>query len=302
MSQQAYYGYDYPDEDVPRTSAAVIFMNWIGALTSISLIIGLGVWSFQLTMRDVSDVPVVRAIEGPLRIQPKDPGGELGTHKGLAVNSVQEGDASGDLADRVVLAPAPLRLSDEDVTIAEIRPLMRDGVLDGEPTNVSDVSASEDIDVEIDQRAAIEAAILEAVSEHGQDLSALAKLPGVKRSPRPKARLQVAALSEGVIRRDVADTADKYVDADPSEIVSGERLVQLGAFDDVEDAKSEWDALISKHGDLIGDRKRLIQEAESGGRRFYRLRMVGFETLSDSRRLCSALLARGTPCIPVTAR
>ena len=298
MSQQAYDGYDYPDDDEPRASFTTIFVNWVGAITSISLVIGLAVWSYQLTMRDVSDVPVVRAIKGPLRVQPEDPGGELATYRGLAVNSVQEGVDSGNLADRVVLAPTPLDLSDEDLAIAEIRPLNRDDLAE-QPTNVADVSATEG---DYDQKAAIEAAILAAVSEQQGELSDLARLPGVKISPRPKARTRVASLSARTAISESPEQTDGSVDLNPSEVPSGARLVQLGAFDDIDSAKRDWDVLISKHGDLIGDRKRLIQEAESGGRRFYRLRMVGFETLVDSRRFCSALLARGTPCIPVTAR
>lgn len=92
------------------------------------------------------------------------------------------------------------------------------------------------------------------------------------------------------------------VEIDPADVETGARLVQLGAFDDRDAAIKEWDYIVARHGDLIGERKRLIQEAESGGRSFYRLRMHGFDDLGDSRRLCAALLARGTPCIPVSAR
>ena len=60
--------------------------------------------------------------------------------------------------------------------------------------------------------------------------------------------------------------------------------------------------LLEKHGDLLEGKDRLVIEAESGGRKFYRLRAAGFNSLDESRALCSALLARGTPCIPVTAR
>ena len=46
----------------------------------------------------------------------------------------------------------------------------------------------------------------------------------------------------------------------------------------------------------------MIQEAESGGRTFYRLRALGFDDLSDARRFCSVLVAENADCIPVTAR
>ena len=87
-----------------------------------------------------------------------------------------------------------------------------------------------------------------------------------------------------------------------SSVPVGTRLVQLGAYDSETIAAIEWDALIGKHGDLLTGKKRLIQSAESGGRTFFRLRAMGFDGVEDSRNLCSALLARGTPCIPVSAR
>lgn len=79
-------------------------------------------------------------------------------------------------------------------------------------------------------------------------------------------------------------------------------MVQLGAFDNRKTAMQEWDNIVARQGDLIGNRKPVVEEATSGGRKFVRLRMVGFTNINDSRRLCAALLARGTPCIPVTAR
>ncbi len=287
MSEQAFLSYRDLDPPGYHTGILGALTNWLGAIVSVFLVVGLVFWGYQITMRDVTEVPVVRALEGPLRVQPDDPGGEIAAHQGLAVNTVQSDGTVGTPADQVVLAPPPIILSDEDLALADLRP---------EPMNLTDVSANTSA---IDEQAAIEAAVLEAVSEGAakEEINALAHLPGVKSSPRPKARVDVASL-------DVAGltAASVDVDVDPSTVLTGTRMVQLGAFDDRTAAIAEWDIIIDRHGDLIGPRKRLIQEAESGGRSFYRLRMVGFESLSDSRRLCSALLARGTPCIPVTAR
>ena len=44
--------------------------NLAGAAVSLALIVGIGIWGYKLIMRDVSGVPVVRAAEGPMRIQP----------------------------------------------------------------------------------------------------------------------------------------------------------------------------------------------------------------------------------------
>lgn len=300
MSEQAFDSNGYPVEDGPETGALVYAARTIGAILSIALVSGLGVWSYRLTLRDVTDVPVVRAMTGAYRVAPDDPGGELAEHRGLAVNSVQSDGSVEPPADRVVLAPPPVRLSDDDTVMSGLRPEPRADDADDTPRNVADVSSQPADETEAE---AIERALRLAVAEDGIDPE-IARLPGVKRSPRPKARVLVAALAtEGAGRDAVPRPAGAgAVDVDPSTIPAGARLVQLGAFDSREDAIKEWDHLMVRHNDLIGGRQRLIQVAESGGREFFRLRMVGFSTPSDSRRLCSALLARGTPCIPVTAR
>ena len=52
----------------------------------------------------------------------------------------------------------------------------------------------------------------------------------------------------------------------------------------------------------MGGKARVIQEAESGGRTFYRLRAMGFDDINDARRFCSVLVAENADCIPVTTR
>ena len=60
----------------PETSIAFgTLANWTGAAVSLALVVGVGVWGYQLATRDISGIPVVRAAEGPMRIQPEEPGG-----------------------------------------------------------------------------------------------------------------------------------------------------------------------------------------------------------------------------------
>ena len=96
--------------------------NIAGAAVSLALIVGIGVWGYRILVRDVSGVPVVQAVEGPMRIQPEDPGGQQARHQGLAVNEVAAQGTAAKPADRLVLAPEPLDLSVEDKPLAEMRP------------------------------------------------------------------------------------------------------------------------------------------------------------------------------------
>ena len=43
--------------------------NWAGAAISLGLIVGAVMWGHSLLSRDVSGVPVVKALDGPMREQ-----------------------------------------------------------------------------------------------------------------------------------------------------------------------------------------------------------------------------------------
>jgi hypothetical protein len=98
-----------PQPRGPRLGALV---NWAGALMSVGLVVGMSVWAFQLLMRDVSGVPVIEALEGPMREPPADPGGTQAPHQGLAVNRIAEGEEAQPVPDRLVLAPPPIELQE----------------------------------------------------------------------------------------------------------------------------------------------------------------------------------------------
>ena len=91
-----------------------------GALTSLALVVGVGVWGYKLAARDVNGVPVVRALEGPMRVAPTDPGGEIAAHMGLAVNAIAAEGAAEPPPERLVLAPRPVDLNEEDVPGATV--------------------------------------------------------------------------------------------------------------------------------------------------------------------------------------
>ncbi len=309
--------------------------NYAGAAVSLALVAGLAVWGYQLAVRDVSGIPVVRALEGPMRVQPVDPGGSAAAHQGLAVNAVQaSGEASGP-SDRVALAPAPDALEAEDQPVnsaAAVQETPQTPVLEpidvamettvsATPTAAIDVAA-----LPVDPVAAA-LAIAEQISQNIQPLSETgaevtrisapspsvaplvagpkiipASVPGVRQSPRPVTRpanLPTVAPQPASLTAPVATTtAEVTADAIPA----GTRLVQLGAFDSEDVARTEWGKLSDRFEDYIPGKTRVIQKAKSGGKTFYRLRAMGFKDLADARRFCSALMAGKAACIPVVTR
>lgn len=93
-----------------------------GAATSVALILGLGIWGYKLAVRDVRGVPVVRALEGPARIAPEDPGGDFARHTGLAVNAVAAEGVAAAPPEAIALAPAPVALAPDAVPMGALAP------------------------------------------------------------------------------------------------------------------------------------------------------------------------------------
>ncbi|HKK85309.1 MAG TPA: SPOR domain-containing protein [Roseovarius sp.] len=281
--------------------------NLAGAAVSLALIVGIGVWGYKLLVRDVSGVPVVRATEGPMRIQPDDPGGRQALNQGLAVNEVAaEGTAAGPV-ERLILAPEPLDLTLEDTPPTEVAAAPEEEV---SPTaEAAETLSAEDEAVQLAAVEALASELTEGVAPLEELAPVTEKAPDAEPQPavtegmgvslRPK--LRPANLSKVQQVAAVAATAGAR-DVDPDSIPTGTRLAQLGAFESADVARKEWDRLSGRFEDYLQDKDRVIQKAQSGGRTFYRLRAMGFDDLSDARRFCSALVAENAECIPVVTR
>lgn len=313
---------DY-ESDVESLSGSVAsFMNWAGAILSLILIGGLAYWGYALLVRDVAGVPVVRALEGPMRIAPEDPGGTRADYQGLSVTRVAVDGTAEAEAEQVVLAPAPIDLAEEDLPLAALLP--------SDPADVTSVAVNGAVGTPETQTqtmadagaepalSAIEQAIAEALGQDIETVQGTEDAPsqlvlasasgvaplvppsvrGVSRSPRPM--LRPASLVTAVSVSSVPTEAT--LDLDAAEIAPGTRLVQLGAFPSPEAANAAWVALSDQFADYMGDKRRLVQEAQAGGKTFYRLRAVGYEDLSDARRFCAVLVAGNANCIPVIHR
>ena len=303
--------------------------NFAGAAISLALVVGIGVWGYKLLVRDVSGVPVIKAAEGPLRVQPQDPGGAEIQHQGLAVNDVAAVGTAADPADRLVLAPEPLELSLEDTPqVATVANEVADQAAAAQEATVSESVTQTEADTQV---AALE--LVDRLAQGVEPLGELQPAPevealpqtetmpatedvaeetpvteGLGRSLRPQLRpTRVAATSDSVAEAVAASVATASANStsalvDASAIPAGTRLAQLGAYESAEVAAQEWARLSGQFSEYLGDKQQVIQRAQSGGRTFYRLRAMGFADLNDTRRFCSALVAENAECIPVVTR
>ncbi|MFT3689930.1 SPOR domain-containing protein [Paenirhodobacter sp.] len=334
-------GYGYEPE-TPHGFAEPVsrWVQYAGAATSIALILGVVIWGYKLAVRDVSGVPVIRAIEGPARIAPEDPGGDLARHVGLAVNEVAGKGLAAPGPERVVLAPAPEGLSQDDAPMSGVKSLVRvnrnepEALAEAEPasapvpvvpqgTALAVEAEALPVDGPEESEGAAAAQIRAAAAEAnrtrpvprvvpeipkgaGSTVTTLSDAvpddaPGVKQSPRPVMRPARAPIAK-VKPVETPVAAAQVEEVDPATLPEGARVVQIGAFDTPDLARAEWNRVAAKFGAQMSDKRRIIQEAVSGGRTFYRLRAEGFRNVDDSRKFCAALVEGGINCIPTVAR
>ncbi len=330
-SNQSHFddGYDYPDETQDTEGAAAggrslaPVVNVLGAAASLALVVGVAVWGYKLVMRDVSGVPVVRAAEGPMRVQPDNPGGTPADHQGLAVNAVAAVGAAAPPAGRLILAPRPVSLTDEDAPMGALKPIpavqkTEEVITDLEAAELRQGAAGAGQLDALEPTPGVQLAALTMPDDEPAidpaDLAAqlpdpeLAVLPGVRRSLRPLTRpagLRRMTPVGSAIDSDAVNaavTSAMGLDLNPETLAKGTRLAQLGAFESPEVARAEWDRLYARFGEYMAGKQRVIQETSRSGRTFYRLRVHGFADLSDSRQFCAALVAQNADCIPVAVR
>ena len=291
-----------PSPQAPaETSQGIGAVQIFGAVCSVALVVGMLYWGISLVLRDVSEVPVIQALDTPMRVQPTDPGGQQMAHQGLAVNEIRAGGVATPAPDRIVLAPPPVALDAPTQTSSASRVTNETLPENEEVLALVDQLATRIAPLEpLDEAPVVASVPLSAVD------AIPASVPGINRSfrPLPRPAERPATIRSASISTPVAPTPSggPVRDVDPSQVPAGTRLVQLGAFDDPDAARREWDRLYGQFGDYMQGKGRMIMKARSGGRDFYRLRVVGFEGANDARRFCSAFLARNTACIPVVSR
>ncbi len=329
VDYDAFDGFGGVTPEVEERTPMGAALNWIGAATSVALVVGLSAWGYHLAVRDVSDVPVIRALTGPMRIQPVDPGGAQAAHQGLAVNRVQGAVDTSPPTGEVVLAPPPLDIEDPDAdgpsesqaisalpeayaatpeayaatpaayAVTPATPSAAEKPPgETKPSEVSGPVPDDGADAEV-QAAILAVAGRIASDGSPRDTSNASTDPGrdrgVRWSTRPKPRSRAEAAEAGA-RRAIGG------ELSVAELAPGTRLVQVGDYGSAETARSEWERLRRVFGDYMIGKSPVVMKTQNAGRTFYRLRVAGFGSLDESRRFCAVLLARNATCVPIVHR
>jgi hypothetical protein len=297
MAEQFYSNASQAGADQVSLSVGSI-MHWLGSVVSAALLAGGVYWAFSIASRDVTQIPVVSAQITPIREAPENPGGKATENQGLNVTQVAAME-NPPVAETIVLAPVAQPLADEDLPTAE-RLQMASSIL----------AAAEEVETEL---AVDMNALADAIIAGKKPLSDVQPMPvrieGANIEQALRLALAVDEKPSGIspprttIRpklRPSATQAAVRLPAAPA-IAAGSALVQFGAYDSQSVAEQEWTRISAKLASLLGTQTRVIQEVESGGRKFYRLRAAGFNDIGEARRFCSAVSEKAE-CYPVIAK
>lgn len=158
--------------DGERSPMARAFRISIGVV-SLVFVTGLGVWGYGQVKRDVSGVPVVRALQGPIRVAPEVPGGQVADNTGLGVNVVQAEGIAARPATSVSLAPEAPQLAEEDLPLSELAAISPQYMQTPEETAAAAL-ASGAVDAETgDDPIGRALALAESMTQGQQPLSAI---------------------------------------------------------------------------------------------------------------------------------
>src|SRR6056297_922718 len=218
MADLDYYGADYGAEAPSRIGDALRnfgLANWAGAATSLALAGGMAVWAVDLTMRDMSRVPVIAAMDGPMRVQPADPGGMRAKFQGMALSDITSGGPAAPAPEEIVLAPTPVELNAppmaerrEAAGLAPLDPVRDALTATGPAPSAIATPAPADVatlarpaETETETLAQAPEALPEPEPESEIEVAELYTGPGLARSSRPAKRPQ------GVVARRVPTEA-----------------------------------------------------------------------------------------------
>lgn len=276
------------------------------ALGSVGVLVGVGWWSYGLAVRDPAEVPVIRALPEPIRERPARPERSDEEH----ARGIGEVQALGRVPPpgKEVVIERPV-----EIALPATTPQGRAGqpspiasrssatTHDVPPVEVPPPLAGEDAMAAFAQADMHGAAPAVARKVDGE-MAAPAAGPGVEDQAAAPVEIAIRPRPRPATRTHIRSTAKPVREASANlaaRLTPGMAMVQLGAFASPAEAEAAWRRFQRSQGDLLRGRPHHVLEYVRGNKRYYRLRVSGFDNFSEATRFCKAYAARGGECIPV---
>ena len=275
------------DNDEPTIFIVMLklIMNWVGVLLSILILITLIIWGYNLNVSDSAEVPVVKAKNKELRVVSEEPGGEIVNYQGLSVNNVQEQGIAQSATTRIILAPEPIKLIEEEIKI----PIIRNTEVIKKP----EVSSLNNGDGEMEKETIT---VIESISPFAVVISAI---------PKIRNSYDTHSLDKIIENNDVdltTGTKDKISEINEVSLKPGTNFVQLGVYSTRQKEEKIWSDLMNSNISVFKNKRQIIQNINIRGDNAYRLVVVGFLGLGESRNFCLFLREFLPTCLAKRAK
>ena len=291
------------DNDEPTIFIGMLklIVNWAGALLSIIILITLIIWGFSLNVSDSAEIPVVKAKIKELRVVSEEPGGQIVNYQGLSVNNVQEQGSAQSAATRIILAPEPIELIEEDINIS----IIGNSRVANEPKVSSLNNGDEENKKEIIN-------VLDGISPFAVVISVIPKIRNLYGTHSLDKIIEnndvdlTPGTDDKIIENNAVDltpgTKVKIKATNEVSLKSGTNLVQFGFYPTKQKAQKVWSDLMINNSSVFKNKKRIIQNVNIRGNNSYRLTVVGFSGLGESKDFCLFLRDSLPTCLPMRAK
>ncbi|MBT6609298.1 MAG: SPOR domain-containing protein [Rhodospirillaceae bacterium] len=317
------------ETNAPKPRRGFRALLWIVAFC----VIGAGGWilyrdkMMTLVMGDDGDLPVIRAMAGPVKVRPENPGGLQVPNRDKLVYGRLQSDkmtVAENTIERLLPKPeAPLAIRPATPASAAFSESTEQRIAAGtarvvQPTpQTARVPAVTDVtsvappppaaptglgntreNAPVSLTRSNEPIRLKKGAVRAPRPAAIApRQPIATPAPPPRAPLPTKVAARSAPRSPAAPPAGTA----PSTTQQGAYRVQLAAARTPERARVEWDRMRRKNLDLLGDLGLTVTKADLGPKKgiFYRLRVGPLTSDSQARTLCKALSKRKMGCLVV---
>lgn len=293
MADVDFDAFSVSDPSVSRGHLSRV-LKVIGSLISLGLLLGLINWGYNLSLSQSAVLPIIKASTGPLKVLPRDPGGDKSAYLGYAVNSVQEdGEVEGP-SRKIILAPSPIGVDESDLSV---------------------LAGFGDSNGKIDLKKSINHALAEIFGTSKEIKDTISKFE-ISSNPisstslivenlflplRPVKRPEIGSKGLSTSSKSKVVIIKNY-NGEGLLFKKGESLAHLGSFKNLVIAQVKLDNFVTMYDDYLSDKTIFIQNSKSGGRSIFRMQIGGFSDLEMTNQFCSLIKSFGDDCMPVTYR
>ena len=263
---------------------------WISLLVLLLLGGGAGagwyLYGDTLFLDDQSDVPLVKADTGPVKVRPEKPGGmEIPNRDKLVYDRMKGGEGRSQVER---LLPQPEKLLSVPASKAAPALSMAESLK----------QAARDMAKEMPKEGAVP-------PPPPAPETALKKEEAKKTPPKPvplKPTAKVPSTKDVMAVRKPAPAppppSPENAPGVKAKATKGKYRVQLAAVRSEERAQKEWDRLKGKHKDLLGRYRLFVERADLGAKGvFYRLQVGPVIDEQNAKNLCAKLSKRKVGCL-----